>query len=204
MRILSSDGLSLEAELDRVEDAAAARVVCHAHTLFQGTMKSPLLLAVRDEMVDRSWTVLRFNFRGVGDSDGEFSGGSGEISDVLGAIDFMGAEFGEIPVALLGWSFGGAVALKAAVDRDSVVACVGIAPAIDRLKVAPAPELGLSIPVLIVCGSNDQIVSPETCRRWAADSGATYEEVRAANHFFWAKYEAVTGIIGEWLEKEVV
>jgi uncharacterized protein len=203
MRIRSGDGLSLEAELDRSDDAAATLVVCHAHPKMQGTMKSPLLLAFRDEMVARGWSVLRFNFRGVGGSEGEFGDGAGEVADVLGAVAFIRDEIGDTPVALLGWSFGGAIALQAAPRDQIVVACVAIAPAIERVGVASATELGLDIPVLVVCGANDAVVSPASCRRWADDAGAPYVEIRAANHFFWAKYEAVTKVVGEWLEEVV-
>jgi uncharacterized protein len=204
MRIQSADGLSLEAELDRSRDSVGTMVICHAHPRMQGTMKSPLLIAVRDEAVARGWNVLRFNFRGVGASEGEFGDGTGEVSDALGAIRFARSEFGDSPVTLLGWSFGGAIALRVAGREEVVIACVAIAPAIERTKLPPASQLGLEIPILIVCGDNDQVVSPESCRRWAEKAGARYEEIKAANHFFWAKYEVVTAVITGWLEQEVV
>jgi uncharacterized protein len=202
MRIQSADGLSLEAQLDRSDESVATLIICHAHPRMQGTMKSPLLLAIRDEMVVRGWNVLRFNFRGVGASEGEFEDGAGEVSDALGAVEFVRNEFGESPIALLGWSFGGAVALRAATRSEGVAACVAIAPAIEHTRLPSASELGLKIPVLVVCGDNDAIVSPESCRKWAEDAGARYVEVRAANHFFWAKYEVVTKLVADWLQQE--
>jgi uncharacterized protein len=205
MRIRSDDGLILEAQLDRSgEMAAGTMVICHADPRMRGTMNSPLLLAVRDEAVARGWNVLRFNYRGVGGSDGEFGAGAGEIADAVGALRFVRAEFGDSPVVILGWSFGGAIALQVARRDEAVIACVAIAPAIERAQLPPGPELDLNVPVLIVCGQNDDVVSPESCRIWAEKSGAEYVEIRAANHFFWAKYEVVTAAIADWLEQEVL
>jgi uncharacterized protein len=204
MRIGSADGLKLEAELDRAQDSLGTMIICHAHPRMQGTMNSPLLLAIRDDAVAHGWSVLRFNYRGVGDSEGEFGDGEDEISDARGALKFVRQEFGDSPVTLLGWSFGGAIALRVAALDEAVVACVAIAPAIERQEVPPASELGLRIPILIVCGQNDDVVPSESGRKWAEAGGATYVEIKAANHFFWAKYEAVTSVIFDWLELDVV
>jgi alpha/beta superfamily hydrolase len=201
VRIKSTDGLSLEAEFDSADAATGAAVICHAHPRMQGTMNSPLLLAARDALVHKGWSVLRFNFRGVGDSEGEFEEGIGEVFDALGGIHAVKERMPGRPLAILGWSFGGAVALRAAAEADEVAACALIAPAIEAAGLPPARELGVTAPILIVCGDNDESVSPESCRRWAEASGARYEEIKAANHFFWAKYDAVTKVITTWLEE---
>jgi alpha/beta superfamily hydrolase len=204
----SSGGLRIQAEFDRAKDPRAALVVCHAHPGMQGTMKSPLLVAIRDALTERDWSVLRFNFRGVEGSDGEFGDGIHEIDDALAAIGFVRTEHPDAPIAMLGWSFGAAVALRAAAREPDVEACVAIAPSVvpkpGISRGLPAPnELGLAAPALIVCGANDDVTPPEDARTWAAEAGARYEEIPAANHFFWAKYEPLLAAVTDFLDEAV-
>lgn len=208
--IRSADGLSLSAEYDLADDAQACAVICHAHPRMQGTMKSPVLLALRDELVRHGYSVLRFNFRGVNGSEGEMGMGVEEVADVLGALDFVDANEPGTPAVLLGWSFGGAVALRVSLqDRPpSVRACVAIAPPVKEkpevtAALPPPPDARIDVPTLILCGSNDKVVSPTECRSWAEAAGARYVEIPAANHFFWAKYEVLVDTVVDWLETNV-
>jgi alpha/beta superfamily hydrolase len=176
----------------------------------QGTMKSPLLLALRDELIGHQYSVLRFNFRGVDGSEGEMGVGVEEVADVVGALNFVDAHGPGTPAVLLGWSFGGAVALRVSLNNrpSSVRACVAIAPAVkekpDVTAALPPPDARIEIPTLIVCGNNDEVVSPRECRSWAEAAGAIYVELPAANHLFWAKYEVLVNTVVDWLEENVV
>lgn len=162
-------------------------------------MDAPLLLALRDEMTSRGWAVARFNFRGVGSSEGAFANGEDEVADAGGALDFARRRLGDLPVALAGWSFGGSVALRVAAAEPDVVACVAIAPAI-----APKETLPIQAPVLVICGSNDEQVSPADCRALADRlPNARYVEVPGANHFFWAKYDVLTRAVATFLDEVV-
>jgi uncharacterized protein len=209
LKISSADGVALEAELDRPDDAKAGLVFCHPHPKMGGTMNAPLLLAVRDEMVGRGWAVLRFNFRGIGDSEGESSMGVEEVADARGALKELRKALPDAPVAIAGWSFGGAVAVRTAAEDPDLVACTAIAPAVtERPAVTaglpPPHELALSMPVLFLCGSNDDQVPPEECRAWVEELPAgTYEEIPGANHFFWAKYDRLTGVIADFLDNAI-
>src|SRR5918996_3472721 len=165
----STNGIRLEAEFDRANDPRAALVVCHAHPEMQGTMRSPLLLAIRDALVPRDWSVLRFNFRGVEGSDGEFGDGVDEVDDALAAVRVVRSEHPDAPIAILGWSFGAAIAMRAAAQEPEIEACVAIAPSVvpnpDISRGLPAPaELGLAAPTLIVCGANDDVTPPGDAR----------------------------------------
>jgi uncharacterized protein len=202
----STDGLELEGELQAPPSPIGALVVCHAHPRMQGTMKSPLLFAIADDCVERGFSVLRFNFRGVGNSEGVGSDGVDEVGDVAGALAISRAKYSDLPVGLVGWSFGGAVAARAAAKDGNVAACALVAPStVERPAITaglpPARELGLKSPVLVVCGSNDKVVLPADCRTWAEDApGVRYHEIKAANHFFWAKYDALTELVGSFLQ----
>ncbi len=200
--ILSRDGLALESAVETVDDPRATVVVCHPHPKMGGTMNAPLLLALRDEMVGRRWNVVRFNFRGIGTSQGDSSTGTGEVQDALGAVDHA-RKLG-VPVALVGWSFGASVALRAAATIDELVGCVAIAPAIDQkpgITEGVPQDVTPKCPVLIVIGANDEQVAPASARRWATTHGATFGEMTGANHFFWAKYDDLAETVGAFLEE---
>ena len=205
LTIESRDGLSLEAGLDLPAEPRAVCVFCHPHPGFGGTMNAPLLLALRDDLVERGIGVLRFNFRGVGGSEGTSGLGEEEVADALGALDVARERFPRGPLVLLGWSFGGAVAIRAAAASD-VAACVAIAPAVERKEVTaglpPPKELGLTIPLLVVVGVHDEQVSPQACATWTKQvDGSLLVEMPGANHFFWAKYPDLTETVGSWLEE---
>ena len=204
MRIQSRDGLVLEADLDRADEAKATLVLCHPHPQMGGTMNAPLLLTIRDEMVGRSWNVVRFNFRGVGASEGDKETGTAELQDALGAVD-EARKLGT-PVALAGWSFGASVALRLTGQLDDLLGCVAIAPGID-----PKPDITEGVPddvvprcpVFVVIGHNDEQVSVARARGWSERHGATFEEVKGANHFFWAKYEPLAELVCNWLDERI-
>jgi hypothetical protein len=205
LTIESRDGLSLEAVVDEPPDPKAVLVLCHPHPQMGGTMNAPLLLALRDELVDRGWAVVRFNFRGIGTSGGVSGTGIDEVADAGGASDFAAERFPSLPRAVAGWSFGGAVAVRLAATEPELVGCVAIAPAVTEKPgvtagLPPAGELGLAVPLLVVVGVNDRQVSPDACSTWGSDAGAEVVRMAGANHFFWAKYEVLAELVGTWLD----
>lgn len=208
LTIRSHDGLTLEAAIDQVAQPKGAVVFCHPHPSFGGTMNAPLLTALRDDLLSRGFSTLRFNFRGVGESEGTSSLGPEEVADALGAVDAARGQWPGLEIALLGWSFGGAVAIRTAAQTD-VAACVAIAPSVepkpDVTAGLPDPaQVALETPLLLVIGVNDELISPAAAKAWAAGvEGARYVEMPGANHFFWAKYEDLAALIGDWLEEEM-
>ena len=208
LTVRSRDGLALEAVLDAPREPRAALVLCHPHPQMGGTMNAPLLLALRDEMVGRGWAVLRFNFRGIGASEGVSGIGVEEVADAGGAADHIAGAFPGLPRALAGWSFGAAVAVRLAATDPAFVGCAAIAPAVDEKPgvtsgLPPPDRLGVEVPLLLVVAANDRQVSPESCSSWGAAAGAHVVRVPGANHFFWAKYEQLSKIVGEWLDERL-
>ena len=206
LRIESSDGLSLEAALDAPDEPRAGLVLCHPHPKMGGTMNAPLLLELTKELVSRGWAVLRFNFRGLGTSEGEHGLGIDEVADAAGALTFMKDRY-DLPLAIAGWSFGGAVALRAALGSD-VAAVALIAPAVKEKPgiTAGLPDpagISLAVPLLVVVGANDELVAPNDAEAWAQAAGGRGVVLKGANHFFWAKYEALAGIVGDFLDDAV-
>jgi len=204
----SADGLNLEAELWSPDDPRAGLVFCHPHPQMGGTMNAPLLLAVTDELVRRDWAVLRFNFRGIGESEGEASTGRAEVADAEGAVKFMRERFPGPPLAIAGWSFGAVVATRVASADDELAALVAIAPAVKAKPgitdgLPPEDEVDLRVPALVLCAVNDELVDIEDCREWAETAQTEFYAMPGANHFFWAKYDKLAKVIVEFLDAEV-
>lgn len=208
VRFRSADGIELEGVLDGPSEARGGIVLCHPHPQLGGTMEAPLLLALRDALVAADWIVLRFNFRGIGNSGGESSTGSAEIGDATAALELISQRCPEKPIAIMGWSFGGAVAVRAAA-RSPVAACAAIAPSVNPKEsvtegLPDADDLDLDIPVLFVCGENDDVIAPEDCRTWVQRlRRGRYIGLPGANHFFWAKYDDLAAVVTSWLDEVV-
>lgn len=207
-QLKSTDGLKLEAELTIPEDPRAALVFCHPHPQMGGTMNAPLVAAVTKELVAARWAVLRFNFRGIGESEGEASTGAKEVADAEGAVLFMRRRFGDLPVAIAGWSFGAAVATRVASHDDHLAALVAIAPAVKAKPgitdgLPPADEVDLRVPALVLCAVNDELVDIDDGRAWAEVAGTEFLALKGANHFFWAKYDKLAAAVIEFLDAEV-
>lgn len=168
-------------------------------------MNAPLLVAVVDDLVGRGWAVLRFNFRGIGASEGTHGTGIDEVADALGALDAATDRF-QVPLAIAGWSFGGAVAIRAAMKRTELAGVVGIAPAVASkpgiTAGLPSPQ-EIGAPLLVVVGANDDLVDPDAAEAWAVAAGGRAVVVAGANHFFWAKYEALAEVTGDFLDSVV-
>src|SRR5580658_5250091 len=95
-----------------VADPALVAVVCHPHPLYGGTMHNKVVFQAAKALHQNGATVLRFNFRGVGLSEGTYDRGQGEQDDVRAAIDYLSAEFPGRPILVSGFSFGSSVGLR--------------------------------------------------------------------------------------------
>lgn len=113
--------IALEGILALVEkDQQPGVVLCHPHPLFGGTMDDSRLLVLNNAAIDMGLNTLRFNFRGVGKSHGKFGQGIGEIQDTVAAMNFLRSHphTDDSRIALLGYSFGGSIAIAAAMDAN--------------------------------------------------------------------------------------
>ena len=169
-------------------------------------MNAPLLLALRDAFTRRGWAVLRFNFRGIGTSEGESSIGLEEVDDAAGALASARERWAGVPIVLAGWSFGAAVAVRLAERDDSLAACVAIAPAVRAQENVtaglPAPfDAELDVPLLVVCAANDEVAPCSDCEDWARQARADSRTISGANHFFWGKYERLAAELEQWLDE---
>jgi alpha/beta superfamily hydrolase len=111
-------------------DPSAAVVFGHPHPQHGGTMHTKVVFRASKALASLGCAVLRFNFRGVGRSEGSFGNGHGEIEDFRAAMDFMADRFPSAPLWAAGMSFGAYVSLNAGATDDRVDTLLGLAPAL--------------------------------------------------------------------------
>jgi hypothetical protein len=107
-----------------------AAVICHPHPVYGGTMDNNVVMAVARALQETGHSTLRFNFRGVGASDGHYSEGIGEVDDVQAALGFVREKTGNVesPIILLGYSFGAWVAANALSGDRAISSIILVAP----------------------------------------------------------------------------
>ncbi len=194
------DGLVLEAELAvaRAEHARVGAVLCHPHPQFGGTMRSIVTSALFEQLPFSGVTCLRFNFRGVENSEGTYAEGVDEPLDVVAALDVLAGELHPaIPIALVGWSFGGDMALS--VGDERVAAWVAIAPPLRysaETEVAGRDER----PKLLVLAEHDEFRSPSEIESATASWTNTRRTVvPGASHFFVGRTDRVVDATSDFL-----
>lgn len=207
----TSDGLRLEGRLSAPEDARGAAVLCHPHPLYGGSMSSAIIPALQRSLDAKGWASVRFNFRGVGRSEGTFGRGTAEVKDVAAALDLIrqrvpaGAD-GRLAVA--GWSFGALVGLAAATADEGVDSFVAIAPPVTvrhntALPVLPPAERlsGWRARVLMVCGTEDEFCATGDLEPWAAEvkPEARIKIYPGEDHFFSKDKRAMTDDVAAFI-----
>ncbi len=165
-------------------------VVCHPHPLYGGDMHNNVVLAVCRALVENGIAAFRFNFRGVGRSDGEFGGGTGEQKDVRAALDFVSASPNcNSRLGLAGYSFGGGVSLPVAQEDGRIGLLALVSPALRDGGWEKLREYAR--PYFVIAGDEDNIVPVELSR---AQGGAGHMEVvPGADHFWWGREVDMAG-----------
>jgi len=163
-------------------------VVCHPHPLYGGEMDNNVVVPICQALAQASIASLRFNFRGVGASQGVFADGIGEKQDVVSAISHLSTleAVDKDRIGLCGYSFGGAVSLEVAPADERVKALALVSPEIATY----VPLRHYTKPKLIICGGADQFVSIISLQRLAEELPPPndFELISGADHF-WGGYE---------------
>ncbi len=159
-------------------------VICHPHPLHQGSMLNKVVHTVSRAMLDLGMPVLRFNFRGVGASEGQYAEGGGEVDDALAACAWARARFPGCGLLLAGFSFGAMVACAAAVVVRPVH-LLAIAPPVERTRRLLAGRHP-AVPWLVVQGEADGVVPSGEVIDWVAELAPPPELVVLpdVDHFF--------------------
>ena len=203
----SAERLFIEGPVGRLEaifelpadvEPVGAVVVCHPHPQHGGTMHNKVAHTLARAFVRMGFAALRFNFRGTEQSEGEFDDAVGELDDALAAIDWMRQKYPDKPLWVAGFSFGAAVAVKAAVATD-FDGLVSVAPAISRF--ASGLETQPSCAWLVIQGDKDELVDIEDTVAWfdGLEPGPELLVIPDGEHFFHGRRvelrEAVTEFV---------
>lgn len=190
-----------------------AALICHPHPLGGGTLDNKVVYhamkAINDPAWGLGWPVLRFNFRGAGLSEGKHHG-EAETGDVLAAIGWLENEY-RLPIVVVGFSFGAAMALNACCRADSTDANVralvalGLPIAVDgRIYQYPLLQ-NCTIPKFILSGDSDQFATPTQLVQVAASAAEPKRLVLLprADHFFTGQLEPMQEAMANWLKEQM-
>ena len=165
---------------DAVDGAA---VICHPHPQHGGTMHNKVAHTLARAFVRSGFAALRFNFRGTEGSGGSYDNAVGELDDALAALEWMQQRYPDVPLWLGGFSFGAAIAVRAALSND-VSGLISVAPAIYRF--ANGLERQPQCPWLVIQGDQDEFVDVDETIEWfnSLSPGPELLIIPGAEHFF--------------------
>lgn len=183
-------------------------VVLHPHPQFGGTMNNQVAYQMYYMFAERGFAVLRFNFRGVGRSQGSFDHGLGELSDAAAALDWVQSFNPDARACwIAGFSFGAWIGMQLLMRRPEVEGFISVAPQpnlYDFSFLAPCPSSGL-----IVHGAADRVVSPTDMQtlidKLKTQKGIVIQQniIEGANHFFENKVDELLEICGDYLDRRL-
>ena len=182
-------------------------LVLHPHPQYGGTMNNSVVAETFNTFMDNNFSVCRFNFRGVGKSDGEFDNGQGELADAAAALDWIEREnFDNSHCWIAGFSFGALIAMQLLMRRPEINRFIAISPqpnTFDFSFLSPCPTSGI-----IIHGKNDELVPEENIfeltKRLSSQKGIKVDlkSISDANHFFSKNIDNLISSLNEYLKKE--
>ena len=190
------------------EPNAPIALMLHPHPQHGGTMNNKVVYSMYQTFVARGFSTLRFNFRGVGRSQGSYTGGEGELSDAATALDWLQTYNPNAKYCWIGcFSFGAWIGMQLLMRRPEITGFVSIAPPanmFDFTFLATCPASGI-----MVQGDQDDIVTPESVKKLVDKLSAqrgitiTHTVINGANHFFGQQIDQLTDIVGTYLDKSI-
>jgi len=190
------------------EKNAPIAIVLHPHPQFGGTMNNKIVYDLFYMFQQRGFTTLRFNFRGIGRSQGEFDHGSGELSDAAGALDWVQSLHPDSKTCwVAGYSFGAWIGMQLLMRRPEIEGFISICPPAnlyDFSFLAPCPSSGL-----IIHGDKDAVVPAKDVNtlveKLKTQKGIVIEQkvIPGANHFFDGKVDTLLTSIAGYLDKRL-
>lgn len=158
-------------------------IICHPHPLYGGTMHNKVVTTLAKTFQNLGLYTVRFNFRGVGESEGHYDSGEGELDDLLAVIKWIREDHPHDDIWLAGFSFGAYIAAKAA-TRANPKKLVTVAPAVEHFPMQAIPPINCFW--ILAQGEKDEVVPPEAVFAWAEgrDPKPIILRFPEASHFF--------------------
>ena len=185
---------------------SAIALILHPSPQHGGSMDNKVVYTLFHTFVKRGFAVLRFNFRGVGRSQGVFTKGEGELSDAASALDWLQAyNKNSRECWIAGCSFGAWIGMQLLMRRPEITGFISVAPPAnmyDFTFLAPCPSSGL-----VLTGENDEIVPYESVKKLVdklnqqRDINVMHEVVPGANHFFQAKLDEMDESVASYMDE---
>ncbi|MEO6927858.1 MAG: alpha/beta fold hydrolase [Casimicrobiaceae bacterium] len=157
---------------------AGIALVAHPHPSQGGTLDNKVVQTLAKTFVALGYAAVRFNFRGVGGSQGAFDEGNGETDDALAALAYAQQRFGALPLALAGFSFGSFVQTRVA-QRVAFERLVLVGPAVNRFEVA-----SVAAETIVIHGEEDDVVPLADVFAWARPQQLPIVVFPGCGHFF--------------------
>ena len=190
-----------------IKPTSPVAVVLQPHPQYGGTMNNKIVVELFQTFVENNFSVCRFNFRGVGKSDGEFDNGQGELADAAAVLDWLEKEnFDNSQCWVSGFSFGSLIAMQLLMRRPEINRFISVSPqpnVYDFTFLSPCPTSGL-----MVYGKKDELVPNEYMKeldkRLSSQKGikVEFQQVNEANHFFSNSENALKKILDKYIKKE--
>lgn len=179
---------------------APIALVLHPHPLYGGTMNNKLVYRLYHIFAQNGFSVLRFNFRGVGKSQGKYDEGVGELTDAATALDWLQAQNPDAPTCwIAGFSFGAWISLQLLMRRPEIEGFVAVSPPAnlyDFSFLSPCPSPGL-----ITQGDKDDVVHEDMVSKLAAKLGAQaeYRVIPGADHYYRGQEEEMGNVVNDYI-----
>lgn len=187
---------------------APIALVLHPHPLYGGTMNNKIVYRLYHIFAQNGFSVLRFNFRGIGKSQGTYDEGVGELTDAATALDWLQAQNPDAPTCWIsGFSFGAWISLQLLMRRPEIEGFIGVSPPAnlyDFSFLAPCPSAGL-----ITQGDKDDVVSEEMVGKLAsklASNQATpveYKVVNGADHYYRGVEDELGNVVNDYIARRM-
>jgi alpha/beta superfamily hydrolase len=195
-----SKGLKIEGLISDTQGQNGV-VVTHPHPLYGGEMDNNVVESIVRTYAAKGYSTLRFNFRGVGRSEGAYGDGTGEQEDVREAVAYL-AQLGKTSIDLAGYSFGAWVNAQCIDHLSDVRRMVMVSPPVNFMDFSffsQCPRLRL-----VIAGSEDDIAPPAMIQQmlsaWNPDAG--FKVIKGADHFYWGKTSEIETMISGLIDLE--
>lgn len=204
----SRDALSLHGPVGRIEGLLdmpagtalpAVAVICHPHPQHQGTQLNKVVHTISRSMNELGAPAIRFNFRGVGASEGAYADGLGEAEDLVAVAGWARDRFPQAELWLAGFSFGAAVAIRAA-GQLRPARLISVAPPVVRMA-GLLENVRVECPWLIVQGTADEVVAAEDVQGWVQTRHPSAELILLpeVGHFFHGRLTLLRETLIGWV-----
>jgi len=192
-----AEGLKIEGLFENLGEEKGV-VVSHPHPLYGGSMHNNVVKAVAHAYQEEGYSTLRFNFRGVERSEGDYDNGNGEQQDVHAVLRYL-TKLGKSKIDLAGYSFGSwvnALGINGFKEAGRLIMVSPPVSVIDFSFLRYNPKIKL-----VICGSRDEIAEYKKVEKMLPkwNDQALFRVIQGADHFYSGYEEELIGIVGEFL-----